>query len=51
MESLLKDIKNKFIEIELKNSSNIELYEYKKPRYNISLEEYSNHCLSGVQYE
>ena len=51
MESLLKDIKNKFIEIELKNSSNIELYEYKKPRYNISLEEYSNHCLSGVKYE
>lgn len=51
MELLLKDIKSKFIESELKHSSNIELYEYKKPKYNISLEEYNNHCLNGVKYE
>ena len=51
MELLLKDIKNKFVESELKNSNNIELYEYKKPKYNISLEEYNNHCLNGVKYE
>lgn len=51
MELLLKDIKSKFIESELKNSNNIELYEYKKPKYNISLEEYNNHCLNGVKYE
>ena len=47
---LLLDIKNKFINYELNNiyqSKNLVLYEYKKPKYHISVQEFYNHCENG----
>lgn len=47
---LLLDVKNKFIKHELNNkfdSENLLLYEYKKPKYHISVQEFYNHCTNG----
>ncbi len=49
-EELLADVKRKFIQTELKNSyqkENLFLYEYKKPKFHISTEEFYHHCESG----
>ena len=50
LEELLRDIKEKFILDELKNNynkNNLCLYEYKKPKSNITVEEYYKHCEQG----
>ncbi len=47
---LLLDVKDKFINHELNNqydSENLVLYEYKKPKYHISVQEFYNHCGRG----
>ncbi len=51
---LLTDITKKFITNELKNhytKENLVLYEYPKPKYHISAQEFFNHCESGKQIE
>lgn len=48
---LMNDVKNKFIKYELDNINNIEIHKYNKPKYNITLEQYNNHCLNGEIYE
>ncbi|MCI6266988.1 MAG: hypothetical protein MR598_09145, partial [Erysipelotrichaceae bacterium] len=51
---LLTDIKNKFILNELKKHCTLEnliLYEYQKPKYHISTQEFYKHCESGQQIE
>lgn len=48
--NLLNDIKNKFICYELHNEynkNNLKIYEYNKPKYNISVQEFYKHCESG----
>ena len=50
VEELLTDIKNKFIKIELNNiydKDRIVIYEYSKPEYNISVQEFFDHCSNG----
>ena len=47
----MNDVKNKFIKYELDNIDNIEIHKYNKPKYNITLEQYNNHCLNGEIYE
>ncbi len=50
LKELLLDIKLKFIRYELDNNYNKEkftLYEYKRPKYHVSLKEFCNHCSSG----
>ena len=50
LEELLLDVKEKFILDELKNNynkNNLCLYEYKKPKSNITVEEYYKHCEQG----
>ncbi|MBR4618267.1 MAG: hypothetical protein IKO49_03080 [Bacilli bacterium] len=50
LKDLLSDIKNKFIHYELNNQynkSNLKIYEYTKPEYNISTQEFYKHCESG----
>lgn len=47
---LLIDVREKFIKDELDNmfiKSNLILYEYKKPKYHISVQEFYNHCNHG----
>ena len=47
---LLLDIKDKFIRYELNNmyqNENLVLYEYKKPKYHISVQKFYNHCEKG----
>lgn len=47
---LLLDVKNKFIKDELNNNykeKNLYLYEYKKPKWGISIPEFYKHCESG----
>ena len=49
---LLLDVRDKFIRYELSNqcdSENIVLYEYKKPKYHITILEFFKHCESGVK--
>lgn len=48
---LIEDVKNKFIKYELNNNDELDIYEYKKPKYNISLKELNNHFINGVKYE
>lgn len=51
LEELLLDVKNKFIDFEQIKDYKEELlniYEYTKPKYNISCEEFYNHCIKGV---
>ncbi len=48
---LLLDVKNKFIKHELNNQykkENLKLYEYKKPKYHISVQEFYSHCENGL---
>ena len=50
IKELLVDIQNKFIQFELNNKyvkDNLIIYEYSKPKYNISVQEFYNHCENG----
>lgn len=50
LKELLLDIKNKFIKYELNSNykkENLVLYEYKRPKYHISVQEFYKHCESG----
>ena len=50
LKELLLDIKSKFITYELNNNykkENLILYEYKKPKYHISVQDFYKHCESG----
>ncbi len=50
LNNLLNDIKNKFIYYELNNKyndDNLKIYEYTKPKYNISVQEFFKHCENG----
>lgn len=50
LKELLIDIKNKFIESELKggyDEDNLELYEYEQPNYDIGVAEFYSHCAKG----
>lgn len=46
---LLLDIKNKFIKNDLNNyiPEHLDLHQYKKPKYHISVQDFFNHCDSG----
>ena len=51
IKKLLLDIKNKFIRYELNNQytkENLALYEYKKPKYHITVQEFYHHCENGT---
>lgn len=51
---LLTDITNKYIMTELKNNykrEDLVLYEYQKPNYHISTQEFYKHCESGKQID
>lgn len=51
---LLTDVRNKFIMSELKNhytKKNLVLYEYQKPKYHISTQEFFKYCESGKQID
>ena len=51
LNELLNDIKNKFIQYELNNqydNNNLKIYEYSKPKYNISTQEFYSHCENGI---
>ena len=50
LELLLKDVYNKFVENELESNSNknIIIYEYSKPKYHISVQEFYKHCEQGT---
>ena len=50
LKELLQDVKLRFASNQ-KNDSNIEIYEYKKPIYNISCDEFMKHCLKGEKQE
>lgn len=50
LKDLLLDVKAKFIKYELNKNfikDNIALYEYQKPKYHISVQDFINHCSSG----
>lgn len=50
LNELLNDIENKFIHCELNNhynKNNLKIYEYTKPKYNISTQEFYSHCENG----
>ncbi len=50
LKELLNDIKNKFINCELNgqySDDNLKIYEYTKPKYNISVQEFYSHCEKG----
>ena len=49
-DNLLLDVKNKFIKYELDNccnKNNLVIYEYKKPKYHLSVLDFYKHCESG----
>lgn len=51
LNELLDDVKEKFIKYELSDKcvlKNLMLYEYKKPKYHISVQEFYNHCNNSV---
>lgn len=51
LKELLNDIKDKFIKYELCDNyvlENLMLYEYKKPKYHISTQEFYDHCNNGI---
>lgn len=51
LKELLLDVRDKFIKYELHNHydiSNVYLHEYKKPKYQLSVEEFYNHCDAGL---
>lgn len=50
LKDLLVDVKNKFIQYELNNcyiEDNFVIYEYDKPKFNISVPEFYSHCENG----
>lgn len=50
LKKLLNDVKTKFIQFELNNNykeDNLEIHEYIKPKYNISVQEFYKHCDEG----
>ena len=50
LNELLNDVKSKFIEFELKSNyqtNKLIIYEYKKPKYHISVAEFYKHCENG----
>lgn len=52
IDKLLMDVKNKFIDIELNNeydSDNLFIFEYTKPKYNITVQEFYEHCSNGIK--
>ena len=52
--ALLFDVKDKFIKYELNNhykNENLAMYEYKKPKYHISVQEFYHHCENGKYIE
>ena len=54
LKELLSDVRNKFIRYELNNEyleSNLVLHEYSKPKYNISVQEFYEHCDKGEYIE
>ena len=51
LKELLCDVREKFIKYELNNNcvlENLVLHEYKKPKYHISVQEFYDHCDSGL---
>ncbi len=51
IENLLLDVKNKFIKYELNNKcirKNLLLYEYKKPKYHLTVADFYKHCELGT---
>jgi len=51
LKALFQDVNDKFIKYELNNNYNpnsLELYEYKKPKYHINVQEFYKHCESGT---
>lgn len=51
LKTLLFDIRDKFIQYELNhkyNKQNLVLYEYKKPKYHIEVQEFYRHCENGI---
>lgn len=48
---LLSDVKKKFTKIELNDNydkDNLKIYNYTKPKYNISVDEFIKHCENGI---
>ena len=51
LKDLLLDVRNKFIKYELNNiykKENLCIYDYKKPKYHLSVLEFYKHCESGI---
>lgn len=51
LKDLLIDVRNKFIKYELNNNynkNNLCLYNYKKPKYHLSVLEFYKHCEAGI---
>ncbi len=54
IKDLLKDVKNKFIQYELNNNyidSNLCIYNYSKPKSNITVQEFYRHCENGIEID
>ena len=54
LEELLKEVKEKFIDLELKGNykeNNLFIYNYKKPKYHIDVAEFYKHCEQGIKEE
>ena len=54
LKELLSDVKNKFVYYELNdeyNEDNLVIYEYEKPKYNISVKDFYNHCENGTKID
>lgn len=54
LDELLIDIKNKFIKYELNNKYDInklKIFEYKKPKYNINVQDFYSHCENGIEID
>lgn len=52
LDDLLADVKNKFIKEQLRDNysiKNLFLFEYGKPKYHISVQDFFNHCHDGKQ--
>lgn len=54
IKELLIDVRNKFVENELDNSynqNNLVIYEYRKPKFHISVQQFYKHCESGFSID
>ena len=50
LEELIFDVKEKFIKYEVKENvinKNLKIYEYTKPKYHLSSQDFCKHCMSG----